>query len=338
MEEEVIVPRVSIIIPLFNAAQTLKRCIDSVISQDITDWELILIDDGSTDKSGCICDDYAQNDTRIHVFHKVNEGVSMARNLGIQMARANNICFIDSDDWVEKDYLSSLLEQLTSIDTLSYCDVMHEYEDGRPSKVAFNYFDETCVGGSGMTEFITRWRLLENGYPIGKIFNKGIIDRFNLKFNPAISLHEDHLFVLNYMFYVRSIALIGKPTYHYVHGANQTSLSRKRHPAKCLVAASDDFLTSVGRLIDRFDISDKAYIKRTYTLLGLNQLVRAALTMDREDMEYVGDRIRMRKNYFKFWYTPNHKIVKLIPFLFFIKQDRWVWWLNKWIKFRNNKH
>ena len=98
-------PKISVIVPVYNVEQYLPRCIDSILDQTFTDFELLLIDDGSKDKSGEICDNYAKKDSRIRVFHKENGGVSSARNLGLYNAKGKYIAFIDADDWVENEYL-----------------------------------------------------------------------------------------------------------------------------------------------------------------------------------------------------------------------------------------
>lgn len=99
-------PKISVIVPVYNVEEYLSRCIDSILSQTFTDFELLLIDDGSTDNSGNICDTYALKDNRIRVFHKKNGGVSSARNLGLDNAKGKWIVFIDSDDYISKDFLS----------------------------------------------------------------------------------------------------------------------------------------------------------------------------------------------------------------------------------------
>ena len=91
-------PKISIIIPVYNSGKTLRRCVDSVISQTLIDFECIMIDDGSTDESGGICDDYVGRDSRFRVFHKDNGGVSSARNVGLENMKGEYVVFIDSDD------------------------------------------------------------------------------------------------------------------------------------------------------------------------------------------------------------------------------------------------
>lgn len=100
-------PKISIIIPVYNSETHLDTCIQSICRQSYTDFELILVDDGSTDRSASICDGYASKDTRIRVLHQANAGVSAARNKGIDNARGEWLTFIDSDDYVEPGYLAS---------------------------------------------------------------------------------------------------------------------------------------------------------------------------------------------------------------------------------------
>ena len=94
---------ISIITPVYNVEQYLRQCIESIIMQDFQDWELILVDDGSTDKSGVICDEYALKEERIRVLHKENSGQADSRNVALQLAKADLIGFVDSDDWIESD-------------------------------------------------------------------------------------------------------------------------------------------------------------------------------------------------------------------------------------------
>ena len=101
-------PKISVIVPVYNVEKYLHKCIDSILVQTFTDFELLLIDDGSTDKSGDICDEYAVKDARVRVFHTENRGVSAARNHGLREASGDWICFVDSDDWVENCYLEYL--------------------------------------------------------------------------------------------------------------------------------------------------------------------------------------------------------------------------------------
>ena len=106
-------PKISVIVPVYNEEKYLRRCIDSILAQTFTDFELLLIDDGSKDKSGEICDEYAEKDLRVRAFHKLNGGVSSARNIGLDKARGEWICFVDSDDYVNNIFLEKWQLQST---------------------------------------------------------------------------------------------------------------------------------------------------------------------------------------------------------------------------------
>lgn len=120
---------ISIIIPVYNVKLYLDNCIQSVIQQSYTDFECILVDDGSTDGSSEICDQWAEKDNRIIIVHQPNGGVSSARNKGLEQAKGEYICFIDSDDWVDVDYLSAMINNLKEKETdLIICGLTQEIQ------------------------------------------------------------------------------------------------------------------------------------------------------------------------------------------------------------------
>ena len=327
---EVRLPKISIIVPVYNVENYLSKCVESILGQEEQEWELILIDDGSEDGSALICDRYAGRDSRIVVVHKENEGVSVARNVGLSLARAEWICFVDSDDWVEPGYLSDMLAWVADEFTVVYGSVILDYEGDRHSSIALNYKEgDSCeLTGKDAARFLLGNRIIENGWPIAKIFNRKILAN-GLKFNISISYHEDHIFVLDYLLSVKRIVLSSKPNYHYVHRSSANSLSKKKHPTKNMVIASNELLRVVTAAISLFSINDTDEIGHLYTLLGLNQLVRAALDADSHDLSMVGDVIRGRRELFRNYYSPNHSYVKLIPFLFFIRLDKSVLWISR---------
>ena len=112
-------PKISIIVPVYNAERYLHRCIDSILAQTFRDFELLLIDDGSKDNSGYICDEYAEKDERVKVWHKENGGVSSARNVGLDNARGEWVTFADSDDWLESNAFA-YYDELTNKHTFDY--------------------------------------------------------------------------------------------------------------------------------------------------------------------------------------------------------------------------
>ena len=138
-------PLVSIIVPVYKAEQWLHRCVDSILAQTMADFELLLINDGSPDRSGEICDEYAAQDSRVRVFHKENGGVSSARNLGLDNAQGEWISFIDADDWVEKEYLEGVTENLDADMILGGCRYVNGY---------FCSADKEIIEGRRIGEFM----------------------------------------------------------------------------------------------------------------------------------------------------------------------------------------
>lgn len=185
-------PKVSVIVPVFKAEKYLRRCVDSIIAQTFTDWECILVDDGSPDNSGVICDEYVKNDIRIHVIHKSNRGVSSARNSALDIITGEWLTFVDADDCLYPQMLERLLSQavVNSLDLIQ-CHYNREYKEGQKegldSKVysAFQYAsEERCL--------TTVW---------GSLFKTKIIKEHFLRFDETIRLGEDQMFLLNYMQY-----------------------------------------------------------------------------------------------------------------------------------------
>ena len=107
-------PKISVIVPVYNVELYLRRCIDSILAQTFTDFELLLVDDGSTDRSGEICDDYARKDMRVGVFHNKNHGVAYTRQFGLEHVTAEYFAFVDSDDFIDQQYLFLLFKEINS--------------------------------------------------------------------------------------------------------------------------------------------------------------------------------------------------------------------------------
>lgn len=214
-------PEFSVIIPVYNVEKHLGKCIDSILAQTFKDYELILIDDGSLDKSGEICEQYAMKDSRIVVVHQKNGGVSAARNKGIDKAKGRYITFIDSDDSVENNYLSSMYTISEDID-LVIGGIKHIEING-------NEYDELYSKNQSLME-LKRDILLEmiqNGsikYAVSKRFNRNILLEKNIRFDCSMNLSEDTLFVANYLCTCKCVKYIGKTVYRY-YRHNENTLS-----------------------------------------------------------------------------------------------------------------
>jgi glycosyltransferase involved in cell wall biosynthesis len=205
-------PVISVIVPVYNVEQYLCKCLDSILDQTFTDFELLLIDDGSPDRSGQICDEYAQKDSRIRVFHKENGGVSSARNLGLDNAKGKWIAFIDSDDWVDSTYLEHLLEGDEDVELR----VMGLMKQNRKQKW------ERIVPRREL--FLTNdiWKFYKLyffyhiiGGPYVKLFLLSTINKANIRFKLYLSLGEDRVFNLQYLSRIKSISVKNYAEYYY---------------------------------------------------------------------------------------------------------------------------
>lgn len=218
----IITPQVSIIIPVYNVESYLRQCLDSVISQTFTNWECILIDDGSNDNSGKICDEYANNDSRFRVFHKTNGGVSTARNFGIDKATSEWITFIDSDDWIEKDYISIMFNdnQNSDLSMQGYKIVSHRGNE------VIHKFENSLYTSDILSVFCeSEYKNIINS-PVSKLFKTNIIRKYNIKFDKSISYGEDHIFVLEYLKHVNVVYISNAFEYNYYQD-DSVSLTRK---------------------------------------------------------------------------------------------------------------
>lgn len=199
-------PTISVIVPVYNVENYLPRCIDSIITQTFTDFELLLIDDGSNDNSGKICDNYAEKDIRIRVFHKQNGGVSSARNLGLNNVRGKWISFIDADDCISKDFLS--LGKTDGIDVIQKSYIVK----GIDGKDYFHNIEDRIINSTDdIYNFFVQKR---NNALWDKIISYNIIR--DKRFREDISIGEDFLFFLSLLTDINSYKFsnIGKYIYY----------------------------------------------------------------------------------------------------------------------------
>lgn len=208
---------ISVIIPVYNADKYLTACIDSVLAQQMADFELLLIDDGSKDSSPDICDRYAAQDTRIRVFHTPNRGVSAARNLGLENARGEYITFIDSDDWVDPDHLQQYLDSGIAEDGIAFSNMRKERSQDDTQHSAYPLPDCRAEGGHAqcMPILARVQRARSIGWCCNKLFSRATIERHKLRFDPAYNYAEDEIFTIQYCAHITHIVCNSHPTYHY---------------------------------------------------------------------------------------------------------------------------
>lgn len=214
-------PEISIIVPVYKVEKYLPCCIESVLAQSFTDYELLLIDDGSPDHCGEICDEYARKDERIRVFHQQNSGVSAARNKGLDEARGSYVTFVDSDDWIGEDYLQALYDALP--DKVSRGVVIEGinrvYPDERTEKMQLP--GDMQFFTSDIYRIMTEYFSGNIGYSHSKLYNLSLIKEYDICFSRQLSLLEDMLFLYDYAFHADFVLL--KEAYNYFYRTAHSS-------------------------------------------------------------------------------------------------------------------
>lgn len=199
-------PLFTVIVPIYNSEKTLERCIDSILSQSFIDFELILVDDGSTDQSGLICDSYANRDSRIVVIHTENAGISSARNKGLESFKGEWVTFADSDDEYTKDAFKSIAVSISKAQ--SSCQLIIENVIMVPTEGnSYEVYDY----------FLSDLDSLYNAHWKGAVWNcmflGSTINNNQIRFDETLRFFEDHLFFATYLNYVNSISYISTPCY-----------------------------------------------------------------------------------------------------------------------------
>lgn len=207
-------PLISMIVPVHNAAPYLRRCIDSLLAQSFSDYEIVLIDDGSTDGSADICNEYLSKDSRVKVIRQSNKGVSTARNRGMEVANGQYLSFIDADDWVEPDFLAVFVEEIDKRGGIVDCMIQGFIEHENQTKQAsYNYYPSAKEIGADLYRLEENWLI---SYVWNKLFRKDVIDRWNISYDAQIPIGEDYLFCMAFMGKCTSLTVLPHIGYHYV--------------------------------------------------------------------------------------------------------------------------
>ena len=237
----------SIIIPVYQAEKVLQRCIDSVLRQTVSDFELILVDDGSKDTSPSVCDRNALLDHRVRVIHQKNGGVSSARNAGLDICCGDRIVFIDSDDYIEFNFLESFISHTEDLLISGY-----QIEGFGLEKSIYRNFEDLSYSSINKNQTAD---LFEHGmfnYVWTKAFDGQIIRQNHIRFDQRLNYAEDTLFVLQYMNHCKSVSQICGTPYHYVKYEHETLTGGKLLSEKMIrkiETANDSIANELNHLL-----------------------------------------------------------------------------------------
>ncbi len=208
----------SVIIPVYNCEKYISRAVDSILNQTVSDFELILVDDGATDSSGIICDQYSSADQRVKVVHKQNGGVSSARNAGLDACTGKYVVFLDSDDYVDDNYLEKFNKYESDLVVSGYC-----LENEKSEILLIRDCPEKEYKITKNSTFVSQDFV--NGYfnyACTKRFRRSVLCDHNIRFFEQLKFSEDTLFVMDYISYVNSISQMQSHSYHYVKYEHET--------------------------------------------------------------------------------------------------------------------
>ena len=265
--------KISIVVPVYNAETTLKSCIDSVVNQSYDEWELWLINDGSRDSSGEICDEYCRSDARIQVIHKQNEGVSVARNTGIEKAQGEYILFLDSDDYLEKDALRKVVDA-----TNRFCaDVVifgFYYHFSESNIFKSNTLSKEFVGTNDQFVFDVFREAFGKELlnpPWNKLVKRELLLHENIQFVSEFSICEDMIFTIEILEKSERIIFLETPLYHYIYkqGSNLVNKFHSNYfeALSFYIARAKEYLVKHHADKEKMGLLDTFYINQTIAFL-----------------------------------------------------------------------
>lgn len=252
---------ISVIVAIYNAEKTLPRLLDSLLTQTMQDFEVLMIDDGSSDSSGSICDRYAQQDNRFKAFHKQNEGIGSTRQFGIDHAIGDYTIHADADDWVEPEYLELLYHQAISSETdIVICDYFEE----QSNKTIYKKQEPKSFDRDGLIDDLLL--RLQNG-PCNKLIKRSAYTLRNIKYLNGLNRGEDQLFNLQLINEGATVSYVPKALYHYDTASNPQSASHGYSINN--IRFEEMFLLALRTMLpNRFEIGiDNKYLKVVFMAL-----------------------------------------------------------------------
>lgn len=294
--------KISVIVPVYNAEKYVKRCIDSILNQTYKNLEVVLVNDGSTDKSGYICDMYAKSDDRIKVVHQLNKGVCVARNTGIKESSGEYILFIDSDDWIEYNTLEILMNNVKfeDIDILIYGYKMEFIQkDNKKTKIVTpeKKFYKTVL------DYLDDFNIYRTnglfGYCWNKIYKADII-RKNKVFFEEYAFAEDLYFNFKILPYCRDIKVINDSFYHYMHQSEITLSKVKKDEITAMNQIYDktvEFLKKMNSYENNKEYISTKYIENMMSYI-LNDIFKSNYRVNKIKNLYNSARVKNSIKYF----------------------------------------
>ena len=280
-------PKLSVIVPVYNTEKYLRECIESILAQTFTDFELILVDDGSTDSSGAICDEYAGKDRRIQAIHQKNAGVTYARKSGVRHGCGEYLSFVDSDDWVHPEMFAQMVGKAeeTRADVV-VCDISLEYDTNTEllqtlAEEGFYTKDQLCdkIYPTMLMDVKSR-RPGILGSSCNKLFHRNLVKKVFWQVDDSFVYGEDALFCYGALLESNGIFVVHKPLYHYRQ--HSASVMHQYNSTRCYENALRSYYALQGFLQDRgFDMAKQL---SAYISVNAVDVIRRVLLFDKESI------------------------------------------------------
>ena len=304
-------PLISVIVPVYKVEEYLVKCVDSIRNQSMKDIEIILVDDGSPDHCGLMCDELAEEDNRITVVHKDNGGLSDARNAGIDVARADLVAFIDSDDYIDPDMMEFLYNNLRKADAdLSVCGLCHHFGD-------VIQLSEDKLNGYHVADTEEAIRLELTEVPVtavNKLYKKSLFDHVRF---PKGKLYEDAHTMTPVILETRRVVYDIQPKYHYIHRENSITTKNFRMQSLSLIEANEN---NMRLILDRYpELKKPAEFRYYWSFFWILEYMLRSDSLNEEAVRKKQEIYKLlRKNTWKIitnpCFTKTRKISALILF------------------------
>lgn len=297
--------KVSVIVPVYNVEIYLKKCINSILNQTFRNLEIILVDDGSTDDSGIICDEYALIDERLKVIHKENGGLSSARNIGIDNATGDYLAFIDSDDWIEPNMLEVLLERIKQDNSdISICEYLEVYNE--EEKIT----NTTMIENKIFTNYKALKNIYDNKLNItmtvtwNKLYKKELFK--NITF-PNGKIHEDEFTTYKLLYAAEKVSYINKKMYYYRQRENsimKSKFSKKRLDTLDAIEERVDFMKDIVKDDELYNMTIVFYYNVIMNCYFLYQ------ESNKDDYYTLKDILKRARKIYKIYFKASKESIK----------------------------
>lgn len=299
---------ISVIVPVYKVEKYISECIESILKQTYSNIELLLVDDGSPDNSGKICDHYATIDKRVRVIHQSNQGVSRARNAALCTAQGEWVTFVDSDDTINNDYIEKLVQANPDFDKMILA-VSGTTRIDRNTNICKwkRAFDNRKIQLMSLSkdDFQPLDSILLFGTILGKLYNLDIIRSKGIQFNEQLPLNEDHLFFFKYLKYINEIVSNNNVGYNY-YTDGSASLSTSRHPYNKRITAYKELHQAYEAFLKTFKLQPST-LKKVSSLICRIYLdaIKSCYTMHEDDNICLKVLQNLNKEELHNWFRPK---------------------------------